>query len=802
MRLVPDRAMLRALARSPVFTVVAVLSLALAIGVTTTAYSIVDAVEHPPVIGDDPGHTFGLFGTGMDRDRKYHFQELYAALYAHRGLFRSFAAYSPEWTTVIAAGQPVWAQVMHVSANFFDVLGVVPAIGQGFRPADADHPAAAGALLGYAMWRRVYGGAPLTGLTVTVGDETYPVEGVLPPEMDGETNGTTSSLVWVRMPRAGVEQGRGMPFFVSALVRTKPGQSVAQMAQQLAAIVQPFADEYGIWPGYPLVYAIRPSLPRPGKVTEIHKALAAAALVVLLIACANVANLLVARVISRQRDIAVRMAVGASGYDVARYVIGEAGVLAAVGGAGGILLSLWGMHFVEYQIGADVTGLSGLVPHLSWRVLLFSIGLSAGTVLLIAWGAVLRARRTNVNEAMKNGTAATTHRSGRLYRWLVVTELAMSLVVLMGAALLLRAVSAVRGFQFGYDPARVVYANINKDPWPELHDQSAHEARFAGLLAGVREIRGVRAAAWMNSAMPEGEILTSDVGGADPKQLFMRSYMVGSPGLLTLLGVKLVKGRDFEAGDAASSGVAIVDDSTAAALWPHMSPLGHLVKLGTESGNAQWVRVIGVARTVSLSFESDPDMGPLPTIYVAGAGRLGDTRRLVIRTDRAEGAAMLGVLRYLRGVLPGPNQPHFQSWTQGFGQEIRERQSVAFLFQMIGLFALVLSTIGVYGTLAYTGAQRTREFAMRIALGAQPRDVWRLVVDEALLLVLGGTAVGGFAAMWAASSIERLLYTVSPVDAVALVTAEAILVGTSLAASVGPALRATRADPVDLLRAT
>ncbi|MDE3052828.1 MAG: hypothetical protein KGJ70_03000, partial [Gemmatimonadota bacterium] len=132
----------------------------------------------------------------------------------------------------------------------------------------------------------------------------------------------------------------------------------------------------------------------------------------------------------------------------------------------------------------------------------------------------------------------------------------------------------------------------------------------------------------------------------------------------------------------------------------------------------------------------------------------------------------------------------------------RERQSVAFLFQMIGLFALVLSTIGVYGTLAYTGAQRTREFAMRIALGAQPRDVWRLVVDEALLLVLGGTAVGGFAAMWAASSIERLLYTVSPVDAVALTTAEAILVGVSLAASVGPALRAVRADPVELLRAT
>ncbi len=802
MAFLPDRATFRALRKSPVFTTVAVLSLALAIGVTTTAYSIVDAVTHPPVIGDDPAHTFTLFPRGMDRDRTMHLRDMYAALHAHRDLFASFAAESPEWTTVIANGQPVWAQVEHVSANYFDVLGVKPAIGQAFRPADAEHPVVAGALIGYAMWRRVYGGArPVTGLTVTVDDETYSVVGVLPPEMDGQGAGNSASLVWVRISRAGEDQAQGVPFFVWSLVRTKPGQGLPQMQQQLAAIARPFVDAFGSWDGNPLQYHIGGSLPRPGKITEVHEALAAAAFVVLLIACANVANLLVARVVSRQRDIAVRMAVGASGSDIARYVVGEAAVLAAAGGAGGILLSLWGMHFIEYQIGADVTGLTGLIPHLSWRVLLFSIGMSAGTVLLIAWGAVLRARSTNVNDAMKNGTAATTHRSGRVYRWLVVTELAMSLVVLMGAALLLRAVSAVRGYDFGYDPQRVVFATLN-DPWPALRDSAAREARFAGIVAGVREIGDVRAAAWMNSAAPEGEILTSDVGGAEPKQLFMRGYRVASPGLLSLLGVKIVEGRDFEAGDAASRGVAIVDDSTAAALWPHLSPLGHLVKLGTEAGDAPWVRVVGVARTVSLRFEHDPDMGPLPTIYVAGAGRLGAGRSLVIRTDRAQGAAMLGVLRYLRQALPGPNQAHFRSWTEDFAQEVRERQSVAFLFQMIGLFALVLSTIGMYATLAYTGAQRTREFAMRIALGAQPRDVWLLVVDEALLLVLGGTAVGGFAAIWAASSIVRLLYSVSPVDATALVTAEAILVGVSLAAAIGPARRATRADPVDLLRAT
>jgi len=802
MSLLPDRSTFRALRRSPAFTLVAVLSLALAIGVTTTAYSIVDAVTHPPVVAADPAHTFELFPLGMDRDRHQHIRDMYAALYSHRELFASFAAGSPEWTTVIAHGEPVWAQVNLVSTNYFDVLGVKPVIGQAFRPADAGDPTAAGALIGYSMWRRVFGGVrPVTGLSVTVGDETYPVVGVMPPEMDVVGAGNTSSLVWVRIPRAGEERAEGVPFFVSALVRTKAGQDTVQMRGQLAAVAQPFRAQYGVYGGNPLRYNISGMLPRPGRLTEIHEALAAAAFVVLLIACANVANLLVARVVSRQRDIAVRMAVGASGRDIARFVVGEAAVLAAIGGAGGVLLSLWGMHFIEYQVGADVTGLSGLVPHLSWRVLLFALAMSAGTVLLIAWGAVFRARATNVNDAMKNGAGGTTHRSGRVYRWLVVAELAMSLVVLMGAVLLLRAVSAVRGYDFGYNPERVVFATLN-DPWPALHDSVEREARYLGVLAGVRQLPGVRSAAWMGNASPAGEILTSDVGGREPKQLFMRSYTVVSPGLLSLLGVHVDRGRDFEPGDAGSAGVAIVDDSTAAALWPHMSPLGHLVKLGTESGNAPWVRVIGVARAVSLGFEHDPDMGPLPAMYVAGVGRLGAGRRLVIRTGADEGAAMLGVLRYLRTAVPGPNAPHFQSWTEDFGAEVRERQSVAFLFQLIGVFALLLSTIGVYGTLAYTGAQRTREFAMRIALGAQPRDVWRLVVDEALLLVLGGTAVGGFAAMWAASSISRLLYTVSPVDATALVVAEAILMAVSLGASLGPAVRAMRADPVELLRAT
>ncbi len=801
MRFLPDRATYRALLKSPGFTVPAVLSLALAIGLTTTTDSIVDAVTHPPVIAAHPENLFHILGRGYDRDRRYHLREMYVALREHRDMFQSFAVASWEYTTAIVGGQPLWSDVQLVSANYFDVIGIKPYLGRTFRNVAPDHRALAGAVIGYGTWRRAFGGATtLNSLSVTVGDETYPVVGVLPPELDATGFGDGRTLIWLPIPPALETQGDG-GFWVESYVRTKAATSDTALERALAPIAQPFRDEYGTYGGNPFKYYVQSFLPSPGRVTEIHEALAAAAFVVLLIACANVANLLVARVISRRRDIAVRMAVGASSRDIARFVVGEAAVLAVVGGAVGVLMSMWAMHYIEYQVGANVAALSGLTPRLSWRVLLFAIGVSAGTVMIVAWAAVLRARHTNVNDAMKSGAGGTTHRSGRLYRWLVVAELAMSLVVLMGAGLLLRAVSAVRGYDFGYDPNRVVFARVN-NPWPAIKDSMMREARYHGVLAGVKAAQGVRAAAWMADKSPVGEILTSDVGGAEPKQEFMRSFTVASPGLLSLMGVRVDRGRDFEPGDANTTGVAIVDDSTANALWPHMSPLGRVVKLGSESSAAPWVRVIGVARSVNLRFEHDPDLAGLPTIYVAGAGLLGADRQLVIRTDRAEGAAMLGVLRYLRTAIPGRDAMHFQSWTQDFGNEVRERESVAFLFQAIGVFALLLSTIGIYGTLAYTGAQRTGEFAMRIALGATPREVWRLVVREALLLVLGGTAVGGFVAMLTATTIRRLLYSVSPVDATALVAAEAILVTVSLAAAMGPAIRASRADPVELLRAT
>ena len=794
MRFLPDRATYRALLKSPGFTAVAVVSLALAIGLTTTTYGIVDAVRHPVSAVKDAEQVYWASPRGYGAHRDYHQHEMYLALRNDLGLYAAMAARSYRGGPIVAGDRvsPSGAEV--VSTNYFDVLGVKPFAGRFFRRSAGDHPDDEGVVIGFSVWQSVFNGrTPLSKLHVTVGEQTYPVIGVLPPTMPGEE-------VVLPMART-VEEGLDPNRLVTAVIRVRPGVTPEQFKRDLHGLAGRFVAEYGL-SDQPFQYYHRSFQAPQGQLTDVHKALGAAAIVVLLIACANVANLLLARTISRRRDIAVRMALGASRQDVARFVVGEAVVLAAVGGAAGILLSLWGMHLVEYKMGGGaVQGLGGLAPHLSWRVVLFAFAATAATMVLIAWAAVARARSTNVNAAMKDGAGTTTHRSGGTYRWLVVAELAMSLIVLMGAALLVRATRAVRDFDFGYNPQHVVFANLYL-PSRNASKSDSVDRVFRDVTTGTRALPGVLGAEWMSGRGAAGSLVTSDLGGHTPRQLFMRSVITTSPGLLDLLGVRVVQGRDFEAGDAGSQGVAIVDDSVAAALWPRMSPVGRLLKLGSDSSRAPWVRVIGVVHPVQLRFEQDPDLVPLPEIYVVGLGMGGSYRSLVVRTTNDEAPTVLALQRYVSSRIGRSGYLLFQSWMSQFRAEIQERQSTAYVFELVGAFALLLSTVGLYGMLAYTGAQRTREFAMRIALGAQRRDVVRLVLHDALVLVLGGTAVGGFVAMLSSEIIKRLLYSVDPMDAVALVSAEAILIGVSLLAAMGPAMRATRADPVELLRAT
>ena len=507
-------------------------------------------------------------------------------------------------------------------------------MGRDFRRTDGDPGSDPVAIVSYAFWQKWMARDPQFSKTpITVGTRTYSVVGVMPPAVGGN--------VWVPMPH-GMEERADSDHYGSTYVRLKSGVTSQQMTAQLARLAAVFVARYGAG-SPPVIYRTRSLIEGPGVLTSFHTALGAAAFIVLLIACANVANLLVARVITRQRDIAVRMALGASQSDVARYVLGEAVVLSAAGAIVGVLLAVWGAYLIQYRLSVNVPQLGTLTPHLSWRVCVFALVVSVGTVAAIGWAAVRRARSTVVNDAMKEGSGFTTQRRGGVYRGLVVTEVALSLIVLMGAALCLRATRAVSRFNFGFDAEHLLLVIVHL-PVTSVPKGGNADRAFDGLAAGVREVSGVRAVATKAGDKVAGDMVTSDVGGSAPRQLGLMSYSIVSPEYFTTMGIPISRGRDFQPGDAAlDNGVAIVDDSVAAQLWPHESPVGHMLKLGDIDTDGSWVRVIGVARSVPAFDADDPDHPPQAAVYVARSGAAWSNGYFLTRSYSSSARRMMRV---------------------------------------------------------------------------------------------------------------------------------------------------------------
>ena len=820
-------ATLRSLRQSRAFVAIATISLGLAIGLSTTTFAIVDAVKHPYVPFKDAEALRGVLMVGQGTDRLWRGHEMYMALRARPDLYESMASYDAGQAHVVWVRDAlIPASVVAVSTNYFEMLGVQPYLGRTFRRSAADAPRDEGVVVSYKFWQsRMSRALPLAKVPIRVDDEGYTVIGVMPPTMSGA--GAAEADVWLPMART-VEEGANAETEDATnlvtphpVIRVRAGRDNAWLRAQLAVMARRFTSRYGRLNEFRYVIQGLTAISAP--MTGLHEALTTAALVVFLIACANIANLLVARVVSRQQEIAVRMAIGASQGDIARFVVVEAVVLALLGGVAGTLLSTWGIHLVEYRLTAEIAKIGTLVPRMNWRTFGFAVTVTASTVLFIATAGVVRARSINVNAAMKDGSGSTTVRTGGLHRWFVAVEVALSLIVIMSAALLVRVTSLVTHYDFGYDRANLLSTAVSlpganslqsryaqfvaggtidrvmpshvQDPRPDSVQQI-----FANALAGVRGLPGVTGAAMYARASNPGFLILSDLGGADPLRLNLQYHLVVSPDFLRTLRLPIVQGRDFLPGDDDSVGVAIVDDSIAKFLWPHESPVGHQIKLGRLESNAPWVRVVGVARSSRLDFYMfDRDLVTEPTVYVAQRAS-GRSQTLVVRTGRNSGATQLALYRDLRAAVPG-STPRLNYWMPEYENEVALRRFLAIVFAFMGAFALGLSTVGLYSVLAYAGIQRTREFAMRIALGAQSMDLIRLVMRDGVVLVLAGTAAGAMAAVWCAGLLKVWLFGVAPFDALALIGAESVLIAISLLAVIAPAMRAARVNPVELLRA-
>jgi putative ABC transport system permease protein len=791
---------IRSLAKSPLFTAVAILSLALALAVNTTMFALIDAVAHPanPYHGVDRAVTVRYAAAGRNPST---FVERYDAIRKGFHSAETVTSYSV-MSASIESGNTIEDQlVASISPELFDILGIRPAVGRKFNATDTTRDALPVVMISYSLWLRLFHEQALQRrLTLTVGRGNYEVVGVMPRGMHYSAND-----VWLPLGKlVGDSATRSIGPF--ALIKIKPGVTRTSAENEMGVV---FAG---------LNAAIAPRSPVTPRLSwftggSSMRAFAAAGNVgflavasVLLIVCANLGAMLLARGMARRREIAIRIALGAPRRAIAKQVLAECAVIVAVGVALGVVLTFWAVYVLPHYAAPYVAGLGDLEPIPSWRVFLFAAAIAVGTAALAGALPAMRAASIDPAEPIKGGGGT----SGRLrdrYNALIVVEVALSTALLMTAALFIIFVSRLAGFDFSYAAKQLQVASLDVTT-RDVASDTAVEVFYADLATRMRALPGVRATATARAERPDGGIVFAEEGKSGNRWMNLGDYRAVSPSYLSTLGIPIVDGRDFQPGDRGTeTGVVIVDDSAARRLWPDLSsPVGRMIKLGLRESKRPWLRVVGVTRSVELTPRTDLDLPPEPKIYVVYGHDRERARDLIIRGDGvggAQGQATLGVrVRHeIESAAPLIRTRKVNRWLEGYENRRQYGGFLASVFTAFGAFGLVLCAVGLYGTLAYTVSRRLRELSTRIALGAQSRDVVRVVLHDAAVTVLAGTGIGAFIALAVTHRFADGMFNVRYELALALVGAESILLVVAVIACLGPIRQALRANPVDILRA-
>jgi putative ABC transport system permease protein len=791
----------RSLRKSPGFVAVAVLSLGLGLGLVTTMFALLDAVTHPFVPYRDadrlcqvswrwhPSLHIDAFDVYRQvRDRTHSFESILPVV-------GSLGA------SLDSAGNQYGVRAAMVSSRFFSVLGVRTRLGRTLTDADAGRHVA---VVSDPLWRKVFGDRhSLEGASVTFGHDPYTVVGVMPRGMTFPYD----AGVWVAMSDAAERTGAGLGNF-SALVKLKRGVSAAQADTDLAALARQLTVRYHA-AGAPFYLVLLPVRDDPMHLGDVHYAMLGASLAVLLIACANLANLMLARGLSKRREVALRLAVGASRAAVVWQMFAESALLTVGGAAAGLVLSLWGAGVLAHRMPQQVWYLGLVEPQLSWRVFVLS-ALAAGAAAIV-FGLIPAARVANavsLDEPLKDG-AGTTGRVRHRYSALAISEVGLALALLMGAGLLLKVVHRLRTYDYNF-PARQLLQGWVGSPGVDSATPRERLSFYLSTVSGLKSVAGIADAAAAVGRWVPGGAVTAELTADTNRIVSMLSYPAVTPGYLRAMGLPVLEGRDFADGDLAGDGAVILNTVAAARLYSKQNPVGHMVKLGGAASSAPWVHIVGVCRTALrpqgwgdlTTVEAAPEIYVVRGASLGGRGRgAGGTARLIIRVYGDPTKAAVSVTRALRSLVPHGNLGVYP-YLYSYDAVLQSRNFLAQLFASMGSFALALAAIGIYGVLACAVNRRVREFGVRIALGAQRSDLLKSVLHDGLVMTLAGTGLGAFVALWSSYLLENLLEDVYPTDALTLVVAEAVLIAVTIVACLAPAFRAMRADPIEILRAT
>ncbi len=811
----------RGLRRSPGFAAAVIITLALGIGANATMFGVVDRLLLRPPAGvrapDEVNRVYlttanGFQGMQLGTNQSY---RRYLDLAQHTATTSQVAAHF-ERERVFGVGEAARQErTSMVTASFWPLIGVKPALGRFFDESEDQLPrGSAVAVLGYAYWQSQFGGRrDVIGRTIRIGGTDYAIVGVTPPGFSGLSLQQVAAFIPLTAGGAdlfsdfGIGEAWSQKYrfgWLQTVVRRKPGVSVQAATTDLTnAFRQSLAIQRQVEPeGLIALDRMNPQAtlgsvlesrgPKRTQSATVSLWLMAVSGLVLLMACANVANLLIARALRRRREIAIRQAIGVSRGRLLAQLLTESTLLALLGGVAGVLVAQWGGALLRSVLFPNLDWSNGIFDH---RVLLFAGVVALGAGLITGLAPIRQLASSDVASALRSGGRGSSLRSSRTRKALLVLQGAVSVILLVGAGLFVRSFRTVRGLELGFQPEHVLTVGVTARGTPL---DSAQKNQLAeAMRERVLTLPGVEHAS-RGLTVPFSSEWTQPivVPGIDSSRLRDFFYIVpAGADYFATMGTRLLSGRGITDADrAGSEPVVVISQGAAQRIWPGANPIGRCVKLGQD---APCLTVVGTAQDIRASFDDEPT----PQLYVPIAQQPQPEMRLFIRTRGDAARSTESVRRALQEMMPGAAYVNADALEDVVANEFRSWRLGATMFSIFGVLALVVAAVGLYSVVAYDVSQRTQELGVRMALGASAGAVIRLVLAEGVRVVALGLVLGAIVALAFANRITPLLYHTSGKDPITYAFVVAVLLAVAVIASLAPALRASHVDPNIALRA-
>jgi putative ABC transport system permease protein len=796
----------RVMLKHPGFTLIAVLSLALGIGATTALFSVINAVLLRPLPYHEPDRLAMIWedatfiGFPQDTPAPGNF----ADWKAQSTTFVDMAARGNRSFNLTGDGEPEKIQAYEITANFFPLLGVTPALGRNFTDAEDQPGANKVAIISYVLWQNRYGGAAdILNRKLVLNDESYTVVGVMP---QGFQFGDSYIRLWVPIAFSPKELANRGDHYLNVIGRMKPGVTIQQANADIKAIQQRIAEKYPEEARQLGATVVSLHEQVVGKLRRALWLLLGAVGAVLLIACANIAGLLLARAATRQREIALRASLGAGRLRIVRQLLTESLVLASAGGALGVLLAYWSFAALKQLVPEGMTA----TLTMDTRIMVFALCVSLLAGLLFGLAPALQigqATLLDLSGALKQGGGQSGFGAGSR-RWrnaFVIGEIALALVLLIGAGLLIQTMAKLTGQYAGLQAGSLLTLRTTL-PENRYKEQPKRVAFYDQVLERVQALPGVAAAGYSTTVPLEwaggANGITIEGRQAEPNNNWNANHRQISASWFQTLGIALRSGRYFSEQDGAdATPVAIINETMARQYWPNENALGRRFKNGPADSRHPWLTIVGIVADVRQMGVDKPAKAEMYFPYrQIKSHAFYAPRDLAIRATVTPGSLVASVRAAIHAV--DPNQPlaNIRTMDEVFGEHTRLQQMAMWLLTAFAALALVLALIGIYGLLSYFVTQHTQEIGVRLALGASARDVFTLVLRRGLTLAGLGVVIGLLASFGLTRLLRGMLFEVSAVDPLTYASVTALLFAVAALACAWPAWRATKVDPLIALR--